>query len=542
MNSTFKNNKKYSWATKEKNGVTIYFKGHFFYNSVFYEKNQAIDVIFELFKDKTENDFFLNSLNSLDGNFSIYYDSQDVTIAAVDKINSFPLFYKKEKTIVEISNSPYSINSNEEIIDNLNDESVCEFLSSGYTIGKKTLVENIQHIQAGQCLILKKYTGELNCNDYYLFFSENKVSKSKEELYSELDIINHNIFSKLIKSLNGKQVVIPLSGGLDSRILLAYLLKLGYKNIKTYTYGIKGLWEVKVAKEIAKFCNVEWRYIEFDKKKLKKIFHSDERIKYFKHSSGLCTTPNMSGFYAHKILSDMNYIEKDAIIINGQTGDFITGAHIPHTKHDKEKYNLDFLLDSIVNKHFSLWSNNLTLASKENIKNKVLSELKLDTSTNLNHQDIANYFELFEWRHRQSQFIVNGSRMYEWFGHNWRLPLWDSEYLNFWMKIPLKYKLNQNLYKDFLNEKNPYNLFTNFNVKGRNTYTPLVSTLNFLVSGVNKVSNNKFKNLRNLVKYFNQYGPYYPHKNFISFAKTALNHRNAVSYWSKQVIREIDKK
>ena len=29
--------------------------------------------------------------------------------------------------------------------------------------------------------------------------------------------------------------------------------------------------------------------------------------------------------------------------------------------------------------------------------------------------------------------------------YEWRLPLWDQEYIKFWTTVPLKYKVNQKL-------------------------------------------------------------------------------------------------
>ena len=60
--------------------------------------------------------------------------------------------------------------------------------------------------------------------------------------------------------------------------------------------------------------------------------------------------------------------------------------------------------------------------------------------------DFENFhriYEILEFEDRQVKYVINGQRLYEFFGYEWRLPLWDSLYLNFWEKVPLEYKFDQ---------------------------------------------------------------------------------------------------
>ena len=45
-------------------------------------------------------------------------------------------------------------------------------------------------------------------------------------------------------------------------------------------------------------------------------------------------------------------------------------------------------------------------------------------------------------------------RSYEFYDYSWRMPLWSNQMLDFWEKVPRKYKIEQNLYKEVLNENN----------------------------------------------------------------------------------------
>lgn len=67
-----------------------------------------------------------------------------------------------------------------------------------------------------------------------------------------------------------------------------------------------------------------------------------------------------------------------------------------------------------------------------------------------------NYVSLADcWNiaNRQAKFIVNSLRVYEFLGYEWRIPLWDSELMNFWSKVPLKYRIKKELYDEYLFER-----------------------------------------------------------------------------------------
>ena len=64
------------------------------------------------------------------------------------------------------------------------------------------------------------------------------------------------------------------------------------------------------------------------------------------------------------------------------------------------------------------------------------------------------FYEYSEFIDRQSKYTISGQRMYEYYGYDWRLPLWDDEYLLFWQKVPLNFKLKQKLYIEMLKKNN----------------------------------------------------------------------------------------
>ena len=68
---------------------------------------------------------------------------------------------------------------------------------------------------------------------------------------------------------------------------------------------------------------------------------------------------------------------------------------------------------------------------------------------------------------RQSRLVTNQQRAYDFIGHEWRLPLWSEDFLNFWAEIPPKYKVEQKLYKDVLLENDWGGVWKNIDINNK---------------------------------------------------------------------------
>ena len=71
----------------------------------------------------------------------------------------------------------------------------------------------------------------------------------------------------------------------------------------------------------------------------------------------LSVIPNLHGMFALKSLINSKSMKAGDVVINGQSGDFITGQHIPIVNEKEIDSNL--LLSCIMKKNYSLRSWNL---------------------------------------------------------------------------------------------------------------------------------------------------------------------------------------
>ncbi len=92
--------------------------------------------------------------------------------------------------------------------------------------------------------------------------------------------------------------------------------------------------------------------------------------------------------------------------------------------------------------HYSLWPWD-ELEQGEELKNIFRKKIQKSVG-NIDIHDaksVANAIEFFNGYERQAKFIVNSVRVYEYFGYAWRIPIVDRELNDFFLKVPLQYRM-----------------------------------------------------------------------------------------------------
>tara|TARA_B110000977_G_scaffold26445_1_gene32923 strand:- start:3496 stop:5049 length:1554 start_codon:yes stop_codon:yes gene_type:complete len=419
----------FSWFIKN----NIFVKGY-----VFNEKGDLLkeeDLIKHLSTIDTEIQFetFLKKIKGL---FSIIVLRGEKLFAAVDRTRTFPLFYMHHnQKLIVTDNSGYL---KEKFDLPINDLSKREFLYTGYVTGDQTLINSVYQIKAGEFLFFDKKTKNIGYSDFTV--SENKLKNSlsvEDELYS---LLNESI-SRLIESAQGRTIVIPLSGGYDSRVIATLLKNKNYKKVICFSYGVKNSVDAKISKEVARKLNFPWHFVDYDKIDFnQKLIETREFVDYYNFAFNNVSVFLLQDFFAVKYLNNNNIIPKDSIIVPGHSGDFLVGNHL--YPFDKNKISNKSVMKQILKRHYVL---NAYLKDNE-IEKKLIHQIP---NEGLSYSKIDN----FNLKERQSKFIVNANRVYEYFGYEHRLPLWDDDLVDFFRKLPFHYKINSILYFKVIIEK-----------------------------------------------------------------------------------------
>lgn len=448
----FKNAQEYNWKSKKLNGINIKYIGR--YKSV--EK-----LLNNLQEDDLPSVLKIKEITkSMTGNFAAVIETDNWLLALVDRISGYRLYYRTSENGCVLSNSPRQLIQKQQNLLNPIKESITELKMLGYLSGNRTMDKDIFQMQAGEFLICNKQSSSYLIDNYYKFYSNNTRAQHNSSLIEELDDITNSIISRNIQDANGRVIWVPLSGGLDSRLIVCKLKELGYDNIRTYSYGMVGNFDAMRAKYVASTLGLSWDFLPTTPQESRKYFLSNERKKYWDFADGLSVVPNLHGMFALNSLIESKKMTVGDVLINGQSGDFITGQHIP--KLGKHEASNDLLLNRILEKHYSL-RKSLFLSSESLSLMKSRVEESLGKLKDVdNYQDLSKSYEYWEWKERQAKRVVNGQCNYDYFGLNWELPLWDLEYLEFWENLPLSQKLDRNLFVEYLKKNNFYGLFNDY--------------------------------------------------------------------------------
>ena len=442
------------WKKYKENDLKIWIKGYIYSHTI----ERIIDICKDIKKDEVSS-----FLASIDGHFALIVQKDDLTFIAVDKIRSVPLFFINIKNDFFIDCDPKNLVNLNKFDKKIDENSKLEIAMSGFTIGNKMIYKNLHSLKAGEAVLFKENNHEYL--HYYKYFGE-IVNKNFNEYLEELSEVTLNVFKKMLNQIGKRQIIIPLSAGNDSRLVASILKYLGATNVKCYSYGAAGNFEAKIAKIIAHKLGYEWKFIPLTHKSEKKYYVSDDYKKYLDYSETFCSVPHFQSLSTIKYLKDLNWIDNDAVFINGNSGDFITGGHIKTNIKDNKvvnsasaKLRKENILNQLIEKHFSLWGYLKTEENIDQIKKNLWNEITKGCDDLLSQDKDHLLYEYSEFIDRQSKYVITGQRTYEYYGHHWRLPLWDVDYLFFWQKVPLDYKLKQKLYIEMLKRNNYGNVW-----------------------------------------------------------------------------------
>ena len=440
------------WGCIKEESLTLHYKNNKFFNK------SLLEIIKQSLDHEGMTDTLSRELSQKIDFTSGICENDTYIISWVDHVRSIPIFYSQIGQSFFVSNNPRTIQKKAGL-DKFNKEAELEFSMAGYVTGRETILEDLNSLQPGEFLVWNKVLRSLSIVRYFQYTPEFPDNDNLETNKKQLSNIIDKIMHKIIKRAKGKTIWVPLSAGLDSRIVLCKLREHGYENIKTFTYGPKYNFEAKYAKRIAKTLDVPWQEIILPDNILKTYFDDEIRKEFWRYADGLKAIPCMREYSAIRYLHDNGLAKSGDIFINGQSGDYITGGHIPTDWCDHTPKSSKEFFKQLINKHYDLWFDLKGEDNLRSIENPIERLLPYDWKSNLTGLDLAKYNEMWEYDGRQVCYVINGQRVYEFFGYDWELPLWDKELVDFYQTIPINQKIGQALYKDYLKEYNYKGLF-----------------------------------------------------------------------------------
>jgi asparagine synthase (glutamine-hydrolysing) len=399
------------------------------------------------------------AVDALDGHFALVVERAGRVLAAVDRVRSIPLFLARETGGVRILDRPRRWLDEAET-GPANPAASLEIAMAGYCTGRDTLYADLGQLTGGELAIAGAGLPEPQRHRTYAYRSwEIEPGESFAHAVARLADVTRAMFEKTAAGLAGRLVLVPLSAGLDSRLVASAFHELGLRDVQCYAYGRPGNHEAAASREIADKLGLRWHFVAYDPRRIRDFAHSADVRAYLADADSCASVPFLQDLYALTVLRDRGVVPEGAAVVNGNSGDFITGGHIvaglrePRPELDAHARLLR-VLDAQLDKHFSLWDDLRTPANDALVRGRLdrllAEELREMPAPEADH----GLYEFLECHARQGNFVITGQRVYEHLGLAWRLPLWDRDYLDFWRPMPLAFKAGQNLYRAFLAAQN----------------------------------------------------------------------------------------
>jgi len=328
-------------------------------------------------------------------------------------------------------------------------DAIVDFFLFGYLLGDKTFFKHIHQLPPASILEVSKSGMKLVKYWNYEYDEEYDV-RPQEELIEELGALWQEAVERRIKK--DETIIIPLSGGLDSRAILAAALRCTTKNnIITFTFGEKGSFDFVIGKMVAEKAGVRNIPLGVEKED----FEGQYNISIDDVEGIIDATPYFAigGYKEMKKYGDKLYI--------GYMGDPIMGSHISSEMLNKKlKSEQDYIeaKNMIFEKHTLNDLNDiqgLFNSSYTNIEILIYSfESTLNGMKRISNEDMPNYCAIWDYIHRQNKYTMfTVFRYKECFKYS--TPLLDNDLIDFMLKMTPELRLDENLYIQMLLGKYP---------------------------------------------------------------------------------------
>jgi asparagine synthase (glutamine-hydrolysing) len=402
-------------------------------------------------------DSLLRLLAALPCTFAVVLECDGQICAAVDHLRGHPLFYSRTPGGVDIIDDPYAGDGNQSLRadDRL---PIAEFQLAGYVTGRDTLSTGLKALQSGEFLRVFGNTEApiIEVGRYRPTIHEPALPAGAD-LNALLMQTCDEIFAELCAGIRDRQIVLPLSSGVDSRFIAAMLKRHGHERILTFTYGRPENWEVDGSRRVAQHLGMDWRFVEYDRQRWRAWFQSPEMARYARYSSRHVATPHVQDWPAIMELHRQGLLQPDAVFIPGHTGILISNRLEARILALPGTERLDQLTDQLLMHHFMLQRMRRVIANPAEVKDRVRALLP-DAAATDPHRLLNAYYN-FEATERHSKMLINSVRGYEFWGYQWALPLWDGRLVKLWARVPWEGRYAKRAFREFLHGSNLYGIF-----------------------------------------------------------------------------------
>lgn len=422
----------YAWYD---NG-TVFVKGLLFVSDTLLKGPDLVD----FFAECSNPEQFKKRLEKANGIFSVVVKKDTQLWVAVDRLRCFPIFYRSIDGVVRIGDDVDALfDAKESKV--WNQEARRMFAASGYMVGEDTLVEGVNQVQAGEWVL---FEGNGMKRDFYFRFSAPARPESYEQAKRELHMLLDRVGKRLVQALNGCPVAVPLSGGLDSRLIAHLLHENDCQNVICFTYGKKSdNDEWQRSKQVAEHYGYPWFFVDYENVDVTNLLSDEHFLSYCHYAAQYSSKFYFSEYFAARFLQEAGHMASNTVFVPGHSGDMIAGSHL--RPYMRKYQSVNQIVDDLLYTHFNLVET--TCADRRLFRKRLAQQLRQMRD---DRETLYGLLECWDVRERQAKYIVNSCKLWEFMGNPYLLPLWDAELTDFFAALPFEYRICKKLYEDVL--------------------------------------------------------------------------------------------
>ena len=309
------------------------------------------------------------------------------------------------------------------------DEEAAEvFLHAGFTPGTRTLAHEVYATPAGSVVELRP-DGTWSSRSWETYRYAADPITSPEEFAAVFRSALDTAVERVLQEIDGRQILVPLSGGLDSRLLAVWLKRHGARNAAAFTYGVPGSAEAAVSRDVAEALGLDWFCVELDPAEVARAWAGPDGADFQERTWGATSLPHVQDWYALLTMRERGLVDADAVFLPGHT--------IVGNMHDEDLLDGEpsraRVLTAVAAHHCPLQGEKSAWRRLPPLRREVVRAAD-EVSFPGGARSVQELIEWFNLRERQAKYINGSMRAYEAFGYGWALPMLDVEVWRAWLR------------------------------------------------------------------------------------------------------------
>ncbi len=383
------------------------------------------------------------SLECYGGSFAIIvWDPREHALrVATDRLGTTKLYLWHTRGLVVLSSELQPLLQHPEAPAQIDEEAVEQFLITSHLLDERTLVKGVSILPAGSVTTIR--SDGVSSHRYWQPQLGVPPSGDLDACADHLaDVLSRAVSSRC----DGRKVLLPLSGGLDSRTLAAFIPREAMASVTACTFGPAYCYDVRYGRRLARAMKAPFRHLSLPR---------DFFRRYLEPVLDLCDGEvSIEAFPIHRLL---DFGQPGDTVMTGYLGDALSGGHLIGAQ---VLGSADDPRDAVWRRQYQKQGFSETLLDKVMLPERyrpargstralVYGALEAADAETLDEKAL-----LVELALRQSRYIPYFTRLLR-SRFQVETPFLDSAVLDAFLSLPLQYRTDQRAYRRMLGRHAP---------------------------------------------------------------------------------------